>query len=69
MQNERDDVWNTSFYDRAIRAKIGAALSKNYDLSQPLPDRIRSLLAQPRWALTQSWPCPPPRGRNNIRSA
>ena len=31
MQNERDDVWKTSFYDRAIRAKIGAALSKSYN--------------------------------------
>jgi hypothetical protein len=48
MQNERDDVWNPSFYNRAIRTKIGAALSqaKSYDLSQPLPDRIRMLLDQ-----------------------
>ena len=48
MQNERDGVLNTSFYDRAIRTKIGEALSraKGYELSQPLPDQIRMLLDQ-----------------------
>jgi hypothetical protein len=48
MQNERNDVWNPSFYNRAIRTKIGEALSraKGYDLSQPLPDQIRVLLDQ-----------------------
>jgi hypothetical protein len=48
MQNERDGVLNTSFYDRAIRTKIGEALSrtKGYDLSQPRPDQIRTLLHQ-----------------------
>jgi hypothetical protein len=35
-------------YDRAIRTKIGEALSrtKGNDLSQPLPDQIRTLLHQ-----------------------
>ena len=50
MQNERDDVWNTTFYHRAVRKTIGEVLSqsKGYDLSQPLPERIRTLLDQLR---------------------
>jgi hypothetical protein len=50
MQNERDDVWNTTFYHRAVRRTIGEVLSqsKGYDLSQPLPERIRTLLHQLR---------------------
>jgi hypothetical protein len=48
MQNERDDAWNTTFYHRAIRRTIGEVLSqsKRYDLSQPLPEKIRALLVQ-----------------------
>ena len=48
MQNERDDMWNTTFYHRAVRKTIGETLSqsKGYDLSQPLPERIRTLLEQ-----------------------
>jgi hypothetical protein len=48
MQNERDDVWNTNLYHRAIRKTISEVLSqsKRYDLSQPLPERIRTLLVQ-----------------------
>src|ERR1700674_3665763 len=38
MQNERD-VWNTTSFHRAIREKIGKALSAHYDLSEPLPER------------------------------
>jgi hypothetical protein len=45
VQNERD-VWNTTLYRGAIRRKIGEALSSGYDLSQPLPERIRTLLVQ-----------------------
>jgi hypothetical protein len=45
MQNERD-VFGTTFYERAIRIKIGDALSAGYDLSQPLTDKIRKLLVQ-----------------------
>ena len=45
MQNERD-VWNTTFYHRAIRKGIGEALSAGYNLSQPLPDRMGKLLSQ-----------------------
>ena len=45
MQNERD-VWNTTFYHRAIRKRIGEVLSAGYDLSQPLPDRVDKLLHQ-----------------------
>jgi hypothetical protein len=45
MQNERD-VWNTTFYHRAIRKKVGEALSAGYDLSQPLPVRMGKLLSQ-----------------------
>jgi hypothetical protein len=46
MQNERDDVWNTTFYYRAVRKTLGETLSQSqgYDLSQPLPERIRTLL-------------------------
>jgi hypothetical protein len=45
MQNERD-VWNTTYFHRAIRKRIGEAFSAGYDLSQPLPDRMHTLLAQ-----------------------
>ena len=45
VQSERD-VWNTTFYHRAIRRKIGEALSAGHDLSRPLPERIRTLLVQ-----------------------
>ena len=41
---DENDVWNTTFYHRAIRTKIGEALSADYDLSQSLPDRVRTLL-------------------------
>jgi hypothetical protein len=40
------DVRNTTIYHRAIRKKIGETLSAAYDLSQPLPDRIDTLLRQ-----------------------
>jgi hypothetical protein len=45
MQNERD-VWNTTYFHRAIRKRIGEAFSAGYDLSQPLPDKIRILLGR-----------------------
>ena len=45
MQDERD-IWNPTFYHRAIRDKIGATLSAEYDLSQPLPEQIRRVLNQ-----------------------
>jgi hypothetical protein len=45
MQNERD-VWNTTYFHRAIRKRIGEVLSARYDLSEPLPNRMRALLAQ-----------------------
>jgi hypothetical protein len=45
MQNEHD-VWNTTDVRRTIRRRIGEALSAGYDLSQPLPDRMRTLLNQ-----------------------
>jgi hypothetical protein len=38
------DVWNTTIYHRAIRKKIGEALSAAYDLSQPLAWRPPALL-------------------------
>jgi hypothetical protein len=45
MQDERD-VWNTTYFHRVIRKTIGEALSqaKGYNLSQPLPESIRTLL-------------------------
>jgi hypothetical protein len=45
MRDERD-VWNTAPYHRAIQKRIGEAFSACHDLSQPLPDRLRILLAQ-----------------------
>ena len=47
MQNERD-VWDTTFFHRVIRKTIGEtpSQSKTYDLSQPLPKRLRDLLEQ-----------------------
>ena len=53
MRNERD-VWNTTFYHRVIREKIGKALSAGYDLSQTLPDRLSTLLGQ----LDEATPAP-----------
>jgi hypothetical protein len=45
MQSKRD-VWTTTYFDRAVREKVGEALSAVYDLPQPLPERIRALLTQ-----------------------
>jgi hypothetical protein len=45
MDSERD-IWNTTYFHRAIRTRIGKTLSAAYDLSQPLPDRMRALLRQ-----------------------
>jgi hypothetical protein len=45
MQNEHD-VWSTTFFHCVIRKKIGSRLSADYDLSQPLPDRILALLME-----------------------
>ena len=44
--SDRDDDFRDSFYYRAIRTRIGAALRAQFDLSQPLPDRITALLAR-----------------------
>jgi hypothetical protein len=70
MQNERDDVWNTTFYHRAVRKTIGEVLSqsKRCDLSQPLPERIRALLDQLRepsaeGVTSSGRPLPPPNTR------
>ena len=41
-----EDVWNTTYFHRAIQKRIGETLSAGYDLSTPLPDRIRILLRQ-----------------------
>jgi hypothetical protein len=45
MESERD-VWNTTYFHRAIQKRIGETLSAGYDLSTPLPDRMRVLLGQ-----------------------
>jgi hypothetical protein len=45
MQGEHD-IWNTTEVHRAIRRRIGEALSAGYDLSKPLPDRMHTLLEQ-----------------------
>ena len=43
--SDRDDEFRDSFYYRAIRTRIGAALKAQFDLSQPMPERITALLA------------------------
>jgi hypothetical protein len=45
MSDHHDD-FRDSFYYRAIRTRIGAALRAQFDLSQPLPDRITALLTR-----------------------
>jgi hypothetical protein len=45
MESERD-VWNITYFHRAIQKRIGETLSAGYDLSAPLPDRMRILLGQ-----------------------
>jgi hypothetical protein len=40
-----NDDFRDSFYYRAIRTRIGAALRAQFNMSQPLPDRITALLA------------------------
>jgi hypothetical protein len=44
--SDRDEDFKDSFYYRAIRTRIGAALRAQFDLSQPLPERITALLTQ-----------------------
>jgi hypothetical protein len=44
MMSDRDEDFKDSFYYRAIRTRIGAALRAQFDMSQPLPDRITALL-------------------------
>jgi hypothetical protein len=45
MQDEHD-VWNTTCFHRVIRKRLGEVLAAGYDLSQPLPDRMNTLLDQ-----------------------
>jgi hypothetical protein len=44
VMSDRDDEFRDSFYYRAIRTRIGAALKAQFDLSQPMPERITALL-------------------------
>jgi hypothetical protein len=62
MESERD-VWNTTYFHRAIRKRIGETLSAGYDLSTPLPDRMRILLA----SLTNRARAAPRRGWRAVR--
>jgi hypothetical protein len=47
MERERN-IWEKSFYHRAIQSKIGQGLRAQYDqdLAQPLPHRLFTLLLQ-----------------------
>jgi hypothetical protein len=38
------DVWQKTFYDRAIQTSLGNALRAHYDLSEPMPDHLTRLL-------------------------
>jgi hypothetical protein len=40
------DVWQKTFYHRLIQTSLGSALRANYDLSEPLPDRLAKLLQE-----------------------
>jgi hypothetical protein len=43
MHNQ-GDIFNKTFYHRAIQTHIGRALRARYDLSQPLPDELALLV-------------------------
>jgi hypothetical protein len=43
---DKDDPWNKTFYERAIQTRIGQTLRDRYDLTEPMPQRIRALLLQ-----------------------
>jgi hypothetical protein len=63
-----EDVWNTTSFHRAIQKRIGETLSAGYDLSQPLPDRIRTLLDRldepnPDGLINRERPSPAPNSR------
>jgi len=40
------DPWTKTFYHRVIQTKIGQALRAQHDLSQPLPDKLSTLLTE-----------------------
>jgi hypothetical protein len=40
------DVWQKTFYHRAIQTSLGSALRAQYDLSEPMPDRLSQLLGE-----------------------
>ena len=40
------DIWQKTFYHRAIQTSLGTALRAQYNLSEPLPDRLTQLLAE-----------------------
>jgi hypothetical protein len=67
MESERD-IWNSTDVHRAIRRRIGEALSAGYDLSKPLPDRMLTLLDRldepnPNGLVNRERPSPSPDSR------
>jgi hypothetical protein len=63
-----EDPWNTTDVHRAIRKRIGETISAGYDLSTPLPDRMRTLLDRldkpnPDGLINRERPSPPPNSR------
>ena len=40
------DAWQKTFYHRAMQTSLGTALRAQYDLSEPLPDRLTQLLRE-----------------------
>jgi hypothetical protein len=63
-----EDVWNTTDVHRAIQKRIGETLSADYDLLQPLPDRMRTLLdrldeSNPDGLINRERPSPPGNSR------
>lgn len=43
---KRHDVWQTTYYHRAIQTSLGSALRASYDLTEPMPDRLSQLLKE-----------------------
>jgi hypothetical protein len=46
MMPREHDAWQKTFYHRAIQTSLGSALRAQYDLTEPLPDRLTQLLRE-----------------------
>ena len=46
VMHNQGDIFNKTFYHRAIQTHIGRALRARYDLSQPLPNELALLVTR-----------------------